>query len=115
MKSVVRGLHLPLTEGLESYATKHLARPLSRVVHSAAAELDVVLCETAGPAQLECRVLLRIPHLKTLYLVERGNDLYRCISLARDRVERLAKREQERRRGPARRPAFLAAARARTL
>lgn len=114
MRTALRGVHMALTQGLESYVQKHLVRPLARLHPGQAADLDVQLCENSpakGRPGVECRVTLRMPSGRALHVEERGHDLYRCISFARDRMGRLAKRELERRR----RAPFLAEDLARQL
>jgi ribosomal subunit interface protein len=103
MHIVARGVHLKLTPGLRHYVDQHLVRPLARLNINPATGLDVQLCVSTaakGGAGKECRVTLRMPHTRALHVAEHGYDLYRCIGDARDRIERLAKREMDKRRSP---------------
>jgi ribosomal subunit interface protein len=99
MKLLLRGQHLSLTEDLKSYVQTHLVDHISRYYDDTAAELDVALVDTNGPKgglDKEARVTFRSPHLASLHVTEVGADVYACVDLVRDRMERLVKREVER-------------------
>lgn len=99
MKLLLRGVHLDLTDELKSYVQTHLADHISRIYDDPAAELDVSLVDTNGPkggVDKEARVTFRSPHLASLHVTEVGTDVYACVDLARDRVERLVKRDVSR-------------------
>lgn len=99
MKLLLRGQHLSLTEDLKRYVQSHLVDHIARFYDDTAAELDVALVDTNGPKgglDKEARVTFRSPHLASLHVTEVGADVYACVDLVRDRMERLVKREVER-------------------
>jgi putative sigma-54 modulation protein len=99
MKLLLRGVHLDLTEELKGYVQTHLADHISRFYDDTAAELEVSLVDDNGPkggVDKEARVTFRSPHVASLHVTERGADVFACIDLARDRLERLVKREVQR-------------------
>jgi ribosomal subunit interface protein len=103
MKVIVRGVHIDLTRGLKRYVFEHLVRPIERFYDSEAAEVDVHLCDTNGPKgglDKECRVTVFMPRLPAIHITEASEDLYKCIDLARDRLERIAKKHLGKRRSP---------------
>jgi ribosomal subunit interface protein len=106
MKVLLRGVHLPLTDGLRAYVKKHLLDPLAHFYRHEAAEIDIQLKDRTGPHRgdgMECSVTIHMPWHATLHIRESGEDMYRCISFVRDRLERVAKRELERGLGEKRR------------
>ena len=99
MKVNVRGVHLALTEAIKLHVQKHLVEPIERFYDSEAAELDVHLRDTNGPKggrDKECSVTVRLPHGQTIHITEVSDDLFKSVDLARDRVEKSAKRLVER-------------------
>jgi putative sigma-54 modulation protein len=103
MKTIVKGVHLKLSKRLRDYVQEHLVEPMVHFCDSAAAEIEVHLADTNGPkggVDKECRATVRIPNSKTLHVTEASDDIYKSIAFARDRLERMAKREiQKMRRG----------------
>jgi putative sigma-54 modulation protein len=104
LKVTLRGVHLTLTEAMKAYVLDHLVVPLERFCDEEAATLDVQLCDNNGPKggqDKECRATAFLPGTAPLHVTEVTEDVYKSIDLARDRLERLAKREREKRRTPA--------------
>lgn len=103
MKVIMRGVHLSLTEGIKAHVMEHLVAPLERFYNNEAAELDVHLVDNNGPKggqDKECRVTAFMPGGSPIHVTEVTDDIYKSIDLARDRLERLAKRELEKMRTP---------------
>ena len=76
---------------------------LERFYDNEAAELDVQLCDNNGPKggeDKECRVTAFLPGSSPIHVTEVSDNLYKSVDLARDRLERLTKRELEKRRSP---------------
>jgi putative sigma-54 modulation protein len=99
MKVNVRGVHLALTDAIKQHVQTHLVEPIEHFYDSEAAELEIHLRDTNGPKggrDKECSVTIRVPHGQSLHVTEVSEDIYKCIDLARDRVERSAKRLVER-------------------
>ncbi len=96
MKLIVKGIHLKLTKRLRAFVEEHLALPLEHFCDDAAAKLEVHLADTNGPkggVDKECRATVRLPRSKALHVSEASDDIYKSIAFARDRLERMAKRE----------------------
>jgi len=99
MKVNVRGVHLTLSDAIKRHVDKHLVEPLERFYDSEAAELEIHLRDINGPKggkDKECSVTLRVPHGASLHVTEVSEDIYKSIDLARDRLEKSAKRLVER-------------------
>ncbi|MCI0571617.1 MAG: HPF/RaiA family ribosome-associated protein [Myxococcaceae bacterium] len=99
MKLLLRGVHLGLNDNLKDYVQSHMVDHIARFYDDTAAELEVSLADVNGPKggkDKEARVTFRSPHLATIHVTELGVDIYACVDLARDRLERLVKRELSR-------------------
>ena len=106
MKLLLHGVHVTLSPALKETVYEQLVAPVEKVADDEAAELEVHLCDTNGPKgglDKECRVTLRLPNLPALHVTERSEDLFKCIQLTSDRLERMAKRLLERHRTEGRR------------
>jgi ribosomal subunit interface protein len=106
MNIIVRGVHVRVTPAIEAYVHKHLGAPLGRLYLNPATQMDVLLCDNNGPKggqDKECRVTVHVPYAASLHVSESTGNLYESICLARDRLERAAKRLRGRRRAPKRR------------
>jgi ribosome-associated translation inhibitor RaiA len=80
---------------------KHLVEPMERFYQDEAAELDIHLGDTNGPkggVDKECRVTVRLPGLPALHVEEAAETIHQAIDAARDRLEKVMKRQLERRR-----------------
>lgn len=107
MKVLVSGVHLELTDRLKAYVEEHLATAITHFYDDEAAELDVHLVDNNGPKggqDRECRVTAFLPGMATLHINETTDDIYKSIDFARDRLERIVKREVEKRRQPSGHP-----------
>jgi ribosomal subunit interface protein len=103
MKVMVKGVHLKVSRRLRDYVEEHLVVPMTHFIQDEAAELEVHLVDTNGSkggVDRECRVAVRLPHAKGLHVTEVSDDIHASIALARDRLERLVKREIAKRRRP---------------
>lgn len=101
MQTIVKGVHLRVGKQLRSYVEEHLLKPLGVFYDDEAAVLEVRLVDTNGPKggkDKECRITVRLPGVRTLQITEVAEDIYKAIAFARDRAERLAKREIGRQR-----------------
>lgn len=101
MRVTVKGIHLRVSRGMKAHVLEHLAQPLERICDGPATQLEVHLVDTNGPKgglDKECRVTVRIPGSKALHVTEASEDIYKAIDFARDRVERLIKRELQKMR-----------------
>lgn len=100
MKVLLSGVHLSLSDRLRAHVEKHLVSALERFYDDPAAELDVQLVDSSGRGgeDKECRITFFAPHSKPIHIVETTDDLFKSIDLARDRLERLVKRELEKKR-----------------
>lgn len=99
MKVNVRGVHLTLSDSIKQHVQKHLVDPIEHFYDSEAAELEVHLRDNNGPkggVDKECSVTVRVPHGQSIHITEVAEDIYKAIDLARDRVEKSAKRLVER-------------------
>jgi putative sigma-54 modulation protein len=99
MKVHLRGVHLTLTDNIRQHVQKHLVEPLERFYDSEVAELEIHLRDNNGPkggVDKECSVTIRLPRAQSLHVTEVSDDLFKSIDLARDRIERSAKRLIER-------------------
>lgn len=95
MKVNLRGVHLDLSEALKTHVQKHLVEPIEHFYDSEAAEIEIHLRDSNGPKggqDMECSVTVRVPHRQSIHVTEVSDDIYKSIDLARDRVERAAKR-----------------------
>lgn len=96
MKLLLRGVHLSLRPRHKAYVQAHLFEPVQRIYRDEAAEMDVHLADTNGPKggeDKECRVTLRIPNIPSIHITERGENIFACIDVTRDRLERILKRD----------------------
>jgi putative sigma-54 modulation protein len=101
MKVLLRGAHLSLTDGVKAYVQKHLVEPMERFYQDEAAELDIHLGDSNGPkggVDKECRVTVRLPGLPSVHVDEAAETIHQAIDAARDRLEKVLKRQLERRR-----------------
>lgn len=99
MKVYLRGVQLELTDAMKAHVQKHLVEPIEHFYDSEAAEMEVHLRDVNGPKggrDMECSVSVRVPHGQTIHVTEVSDDIYKSIDLARDRVEKAAKRQIER-------------------
>lgn len=98
MKVNLRGVHLELTDALKNHVQKHLVEPIEHFYDSEAAEIEIHLRDTNGPKggqDMECSVTVRVPRSQSIHVTEVSDDIYKSVDLARDRVERAAKRTIE--------------------
>lgn len=96
MKLLLRGVHLSLSPRHKAYVQAHLHEPLLRIYRDEAAEMDVHLADTNGPKggeDKECRVTVRLPNQPSIHITERGENIFACIDITRDRLERILKRD----------------------
>jgi ribosomal subunit interface protein len=104
MKVLIKGVHLRVWQRLRAYLEDHLVQPLVHFHDDEATELEIHLVDANGEkggTDKECRVTLRMPGAKTIHVVEATDDIYKSVSLARDRLERLMKRALAKMRQPA--------------
>ena len=104
MKVMIKGVHLRVSKRLRAYCEAHLVEPLAHFHDDEAAELDIHLADDNGPkggaTDKECRVTLRMPGARAIHVVEATEDIYKSVSFARDRLERLMKRQLQKMRKP---------------
>jgi ribosomal subunit interface protein len=101
MKLILKGVHLTLTERMKAYVQEHLVDAVTRFYDDEAAELNVHLVDSNGPkggTDKECRVTAFIPGLVPIHIDEATDDIFQSIDFAKDRLVKVLKREQERRR-----------------
>ena len=102
MRLIVKGVHLRVTQTLRRFVATHLVAPIERFCDDPAASVEVHLVDTNGPKgglnDKECRVTVLMPGSRGLHLTEATDDIYKSVALAKDRLERLSKKEVERRR-----------------
>jgi len=106
MKIIIQGKHLRLSQGLKSYAQKHVVAPLNRFYDNEAAELRVELGDvngSKGGVDKECHLTLHMPGARTIQIEETTPDPYASMDSAADRLVRAAKEELQRMRRPSRR------------
>lgn len=99
MKVNLRGVHLTLTDAIKQHVQTHLVDHIKRFYDSEAADLEIHLRDSNGPKggrDKECSVTVRFPHGPSIHITEVSEDIYKSIDLARDRVEKGAKRLVER-------------------
>lgn len=99
MKVNVRGVQLELTEAMKAHVQAHLVEPIEHFYDSEAAEMEIHLRDVNGPKggrDMECSVTVRVPRGQSIHVTEVSDDIYKSIDLARDRVEKAAKRLIER-------------------
>ena len=105
MNVTLKGVHLKVDASLREYVDQHLVAPLEHIVVNAAATLDIHLVdingEKGGTDDKECRATLHIPGLKAVHVTESSDDIFKSVAVARDRLERTAKRELAKRRSTA--------------
>lgn len=95
MKVNVRGVHLTLSDAIKQHVQKHLVDPIEHFYDSEAAEIEIHLRDNNGPkggVDKECSVTVRVPNSQSIHVTEVAEDIYKAIDLARDRVEKSAKR-----------------------
>jgi putative sigma-54 modulation protein len=103
MKTILKGVHVELTRGLKEHVYGHLVEQISSFYDDEAAEMEVHLRDSNGPKggeDQECNLTFRMPGGAGIHLSERTDNMYKSIAQARDRLERLVKRELEKRREP---------------
>jgi putative sigma-54 modulation protein len=103
MKEIVKGVHVDLTRGLKEHIQAHLVQQIATFYDDEAAEIEVHLRDSNGPKggeDQECSVTFRIPGSAAIHVQEATDDMYKSIDLARDRLERLIKREIQKKREP---------------
>ncbi|HZH04359.1 MAG TPA: HPF/RaiA family ribosome-associated protein [Myxococcaceae bacterium] len=101
MRAEIRGVHLSLTEDIKEFVEKHLIAPFEHFYQDEAAEMVVTLRDSNGPKgglDKECRVTVHLPHINTIQITEASEDIYKSVCFARDRLERVAKRQLEKHR-----------------
>ena len=106
MKLIVKGVHLRVSASLRRFVASHLVEPLERFCDDSAASVEVHLVDTNGPKggrDKECRVTVRLPGSRGLHLTEATDDVYKSVALARDRLERMSRKEVEKKRPSTRR------------
>ncbi|MGQ0506213.1 MAG: ribosome hibernation-promoting factor, HPF/YfiA family [Myxococcaceae bacterium] len=107
MKVLVKGVHVKMSNGLKQYVQEHLVDPIEHFYQDEAAEIEIHLCDNNGPKggeDRECRVTVRMPGSAAIHVNESSDSMHKSIDLVRDRLERLTKREIERKRRPVAHP-----------
>ena len=105
MRAEIRGVHLSLTEEIKDYVEKHLIAPFQHFYKDEAAEMVITLRDANGPKggmDKECRVTVHMPHFSTIQITETSEDIYKSVCFARDRLERVVKREVQKHRADSR-------------
>ena len=102
MKLIVQGKQMRISEGLRRYTQEHLVQPLRRFYDNEAAELRVEVGLTNGNRgeAKECHLTFHMPGAKTIQIEESLPDVYGCLDVAGDRLERSAKKALDRMRQP---------------
>jgi ribosomal subunit interface protein len=102
MQLLVRGVHIQVTDALREYCEIHFRRALERVLgREPAVQVEVHLVDTTGENKggidQEVRVTVHVPGHPALHVTESSDEIHRAIAAASDRVERAAKKYQDRR------------------
>ena len=102
MQLLVRGVHIPVSDALREYCEVHLGRALDRVLgNKSAVQVEVHLVDTTGENKggmdKEARITVHVPGHPALHVTEQSDEIHRAIAAASDRVERAAKKYQDRR------------------
>jgi len=101
MKEIVKGVHVDLSRGLKEHIQAHLIAQIATFYDDEAAEIEIHLRDSNGPKggeDQECSITFRMPGAASIHVEEATDDMYKSIDLARDRLERLIKRELQKRR-----------------
>ena len=100
MRVIVKGRHMNLTPALKAHAEEKLGKAIIRIFDRPAAEVEIELNDVGNVRDgkdKECRVVVRMPHGKSINITEVDDDMYKAIDLAHDRLVTQVKRERERR------------------
>jgi putative sigma-54 modulation protein len=103
MKSILKGVHVNLGPRLKEHVETHLVQQIASFYNDEAAEIEIHLRDNNGPKRgndRECSVTFRMPGSSSIHVTEISDDMYKSIDLARDRLERLIKRELQKKREP---------------
>lgn len=101
MKVIVKGRHMDLTPALRNHAEGKLSDAIARRFDRPAGRVEIELSDLGPRADKhdkECRVSVFMPKGKTVVISEIGDDMYKAIDLAHDRLLMQVTRERERRR-----------------
>lgn len=99
MQVIVKARHMNLTDSLRAHASEKLGDSVMRIFDRPAAKIEIELSELAvkDGDDKECRVTVFVPRGKTITITEVGDDMYKAIDLAHDRLLTTVKRERDRR------------------
>ena len=102
MQLLVRGVHIQVTDALREYCEAQMDRALDRVLgREPAVQVEVHLVDTTGENKggmdKEARITVHVPGHPALHVTESSDEIHRAIAAASDRVERAAKKYQDRR------------------
>jgi ribosomal subunit interface protein len=90
---------MQLTPALKKIAEEKLGNAIMRVFDRPAAKIEIELNDLGhlhNGADKECRVSVFVPKGKSIVISEVGDDMYKAIHLAHDRLLCQVKRERER-------------------
>ena len=98
MQVIVKARHMNLTDSLRAHASEKLGDSVMRVFDRPAAKIEIELSELAvkDGDDKECRVTVFVPRGKAITITEVGDDMYKAIDLAHDRLLMTVKRERDR-------------------
>ncbi len=94
MRINITGRHMDVTDALREFAQKKTSR-LSKY-HNRISDMEIVVDEEG--LQKKCEIIVKVDHADPFIVNESGEDLYACIDMAVEKIERQLTRFKEKSR-----------------
>lgn len=88
--------HMDVTDAIRSYVEKKLARVTK--YYNRISEVEVILTEEGQGQRHKIEVIVRVDNHQPFVVHESGNDMYACVDLAVDKLERQLTKHKEKSR-----------------
>ena len=94
MRVNITGRHMDMTDALRNYIEKKTSRLVK--YHNRISDMEVVVEEEGNKKKVE--IIIKVDHAEPFVVTERGEDMYACIDMSVDKIERQLKRFKEKSR-----------------
>lgn len=94
MRVNITGRHMEMTDALRQYVEKKTSRLVK--YHNRISDMEVVVEEEG--IHKKCEIIIKVDHADPFVVTERGEDLYACIDISVDKMERPLMRFKEKSR-----------------
>ena len=94
MRVNITGRHMDMTDALRNYVEKKTSRLVK--YHNRISDMEVVVEEEGN--KKKCEIIIKVDHAEPFVVTERGDDMYACIDMSVDKIERQLKRFKEKSR-----------------